>query len=351
MEPTVPTHAGGGGLLDRLEPRLSRRAVPRLTIALAAAGCALVVLGSLVVGGDGLGDGDGGGSRFPGLLLTLAVVVAGFVVLTRERSGPIATAGSVASTLAIPPVLFFLTFDAGSLPPYSTDTILMLSTAAWVAAWLFGPGRGRPLYLGAAAVGLWATVLQVTEGVFDFPFVFPALLFGQLTIADSPALTPIDEGFGFGGGLGIPDPTTVGILSLLVGVGYLVLVHGWDRRGRVGAATAVVPGGLLALAVGVAFLAADLEGAGTGVLLLALGTAVAALGATLARRATTWLGAAGAAFGALLVVGEITDDATPGGLLLILAGGGIVAGAEALRRATEEPDELNEVTVAEPTPF
>ena len=42
---------------------------------------------------------------------------------------------------------------------------LVVSTAVWAGTYLAGPGRGRPLLLGAAAVGLWLTVLQVTEEV------------------------------------------------------------------------------------------------------------------------------------------------------------------------------------------
>lgn len=341
MEPTVPVPTAGA--LGRLEPRLSRRAEPRLTIALAAAGCALVVLGTITVGGDRLAD-DGGdfASRLPGLGLSLAVVVAGFVLLVQQRTGPLATAGSVASTLAVPPLLFFLTFDENSFPPYSTEVILIVSTLVWLGAWFFGPGRGRPLYLGAAAIGLWFTVLQVVEEVFTTPFALFEPFRGGFTGEDE---------FGFGFEPELPDPTIVGLLSLIFGAGYLVLGRQWDRHGRVGAATPLMAPALLALAAGVASLGDDLETAGTGILAMIVGTAVAAVGASVRRRATTWVGAAGAAFGALLVVTEITDEPTPGGLLLIAVGIAVVVAAEALRRAIAETDELLADEAAGPIVF
>jgi hypothetical protein len=320
--------------LDRLGPRTRRRAEPRLTIALAAAGCALVVLGALVIGGDGLIGDDGDGSRLPGIVASLAVVAAGFAVLASIRSGPLATAGAVASTLGVPPLLFFLTFDEDSFPPYSTEVILIVSTVVWVLAWAVGPGRGRPLYLGAAALGLWLTVLQLTEEVFTFPFgIFGGFESTTTTFSEDPS-----GGFGFGPEL--PDPTVIGALSLAFGGAYLWLARRWDRTGHAGSATPLTVAAVVALIAAVPFLSEDLETAGSGLLAMALGTAVAAHGASVGRRGTTWLGAAGAAIGVLLVVTEITDEPTPGGALLILAGSGVVAAAEALRRATDEPDEL-----------
>lgn len=353
--PSAPTG------LDRIGTRTVRRADPRLTIALAAAGCALVVLGAVVVGGDGLPAGDGGGSQLPGVLLCLGVVAGGFALLVRERSGPLATAGAVASTLGVPPLLFFVTFDESSFPPYSTVAILAVSTVAWGVSWAFGPGRGRPLYLGAAAAGLWTTILELTEEVFTFPFglfgsfapgVASGPQFGP-TFPDDPVIGgPLGPGFDdptFGGSStfgfepSIPDLTVIGLLSLAFGAGYLLLARSWDRSGRAGASTPVTAVALVALFVGVQSLGDDLDTAGTGLVAIVVGGAVAAHGASVGRRATTWLGAAGAGLGVMAIVGELSDEATPGGLLLIAAGCGVVAAAEALRRAMDEPDEMGDL--------
>ena len=96
-------------------------------------------------------------------MLLLVVVVAG-LLLPPTVEGPLATAGAVAATFGVPPLLFFVTFDEGSFPPYSTDAILFLSTAAWAIGYLVGPARSRALFLGAAGIGLWTTLLQVDRG-------------------------------------------------------------------------------------------------------------------------------------------------------------------------------------------
>src|SRR3954463_8006474 len=79
--PPAPRPSG----LDRLGPRVDRRPEPRLGTALAGAGVALVVLGALAVGGDHASSGGGTGSRLPGILLSLAVVVAGYLLSFRAR--------------------------------------------------------------------------------------------------------------------------------------------------------------------------------------------------------------------------------------------------------------------------
>lgn len=323
--------------LERLGPRAARRPLPRLTIALAAAGCALAVVGALVVGGDRLGGDEGDdGSQLPGILLTAAVVAVGFALLARARTGPLATAGAVAAALGVPPLLFFLTFDEGSFPPYSTDTILFVSTAVWAVSFAAGPGRGRPLFLGAAAIGLWMAILQATESVFDFPF-------GLFDLAAARALD--DTGFETEFEPDTPDLRNIGILSLAFAAAYLVLARRWDRRGFAGAATPLTAAALVIIPVGLLTLANELEALGTGLLTTVVGAAVAAHGASVGRRATTWLGAVGVAFGVLTVVGELVEEATPGGLVLMAVGAGLVVAADAIRRATGEPDE---VAVAQP---
>lgn len=287
------------------------------------------MLGALTVGGDGIGGDDS--SQAPGIILSALVLVAGYVLLARQPAGgPLATAGTVAAALAVPPLLFFLTFDENDFPPYSTDVILLLSTAAWAVSYLVGPGRGRPFFLGAACIGLWMSLLQVTEGVFDLPF--------DLIGAFAPFDPTFDDSSGFG--FDAPDPATIGGLSLLLGAAYLLVARAADRRGHVGFATPLTVAALVVLPVGVAFLGDELEAVGAGLLGTAVGVAVAAHGASVGRRATTWIGAAGAALGLLVVVGDLVDEATPGGIALMLVGAGVVIAAEALRQATGEPDEV-----------
>lgn len=323
---------GSSGLLDRLGEHAARRATPRVSVALGAAGCALVVLGVIVVSGDNLGDGGGDTGRLPGVLLSLAIAAGGFVLRARFRSGPVATSGTVAAASGIPMLLFFLTFDDGDLPPYSTETILYVSTVAWALAYAVGPGRGRPLFLGAACVGLWMSVLQAAEDVFTSPFglLEPFIVRSSFPVEDgSSQFSPV-----------LPDPMAIGGISLLLGAGYLLLARWCDRRGYRGTATPLTFAALVTLPVGVAFMADELEPVGAGILGVIVGFYVAAHGASVGRRATTWLGAAGVAWSLVAIVTDLVDEATPGGFVLMLLGLGVIGAAEALRRASDEPDEL-----------
>ena len=87
-------------------------------------------------------------------------------------------------------------------------------------------------------------------------------------------------------------------------------------------------------------MADDLEQAGTGLLLLGIGVGLAYHGATMWRRATAWIGAATAALGAAIFLGDMSDDATLVGLLFLAAGIGIVFAGHAVAQLINEPDEL-----------
>jgi hypothetical protein len=318
--------------LDSLGARSRRRAEPRPSIAIAGAGCALAVLGVLIVAGD-TGTTDGDFNRVPGILLSALVVAAGYVTLTATRQGPVATAGAAAAALGVPPLMFFLTFDEGSSPPYSTEGILIVSTLVWLATYAIGPGRGRPFFLGAGLVGAWLSVLQLTENVFDAPFVFVGVTASSDGGFDGPTID-------------VPDPTTIALLSLAFGLGYLVLCRWLDRRGHHGTATPFALATLPTLFVGVVAMADDLEQAGTGLLALLVGAALAYHGATVGRRATAWVGGGATALGAAVFLGDMTDDATVGGMLFLAAGIALVAAAHAVAAALNEPDEMAVTDIA-----
>ena len=329
--------------LASLGPRGARRAEPRASIAIAGAGCALAVLGVLIVAGD-TGASDGDFNKVPGIILSALVIGAGFFTLSSARHGAIATAGAVAAALGVPPLMFFLTFDVNGFPPYSTTGILVVSTIAWLAAYAVGPGRGRPFFLGAGLIGVWFSLMQVTEEVFDAPF----LLFGVFAGFSNGSDSGFGDGFG-PSGISVPDPTTLGILSLGLGVGYLLLCRWLDSRGHLGVGTPFAFATLPTLLVGALFLADDLEQAGTGLLVLLIGAALAHHGASVGRRATAWLGGAATTLGAATFLSDMTDDATIGGLLFLAAGIGLVAAGHAVASALSEPDEMT-VTRVEAMP-
>jgi hypothetical protein len=344
-DPKVGAPAPGIALLDRLGARARRRAEPRATIAVAGAGCALATLGAVVVGVSG-GTGDGGFDRWPGVASTLLLLVAGVLVQHQVRRGPLTTAATVAIVLSLPPLLVFLTFDEGGGlsggAPWSTEAVLVLSTLGWALAYLVGPGRGRPAFLAAAALGVWASTLQLVEKVFDLPFLllqgFP---FGLVTFGTDPYYDDgsYEEGFGYGVP-DLPSPVTVGVLSLLIGGAFLLASRRLDQRGYLGAGTPLVVAAVPALLTGVNFLGADLGSVGAALTYVVLGLVLAAHGATAGRRLTCWLGAAVAAGGILNLAVESAETATTVGIAFLCFGLGTVVLAQVVSDTVGEPDEM-----------
>jgi hypothetical protein len=317
--------------LDRLGPRALRRAEPRASIAVAGAGCALAVLGALIVGFDSADDG-GTIDLLPGLVLTAALVAGGIAVQARFRRGPLATGGTVAVLLGAPAAVLFavkMADDSAGLTP-----IVLLSTLVWLGVYLFGPGRGRPAYLAAAALGGWLLVLQALGDLERLPLMFfPMFSF------------EVDDGSDLLGSsyLSRPDITTLALLSLGVGVAYVLLSRSLDRRGAVGAATPLLVAALPAIALGCLGLADELEAVGAGLVAIAAGGLLALHGATVGRRATTWVGGGLVAIGVAAVLGDLSGDDTAAGGVLFLAGGlGLVGLAHVLAIRFQEPHELPE---------
>lgn len=342
--------ANDRSVIDSFGPRALRRAEPRASIAIAGAGCALAILGVLIISADTGTSGDDF-NRAPGIVLSALVVGAGFVALANARRGPVATAGAVAAAAGVPPLMFFLTFDENGFPPYSTEAILGVSALAWLASYAAGPGRGRPVFLGAGLIGAWFTVLQVTEKAFDLPWGILGFFMGgfatEATFEDTGSGISGSAGMtgGFGEDFGAssfdaPDPTTMALISLVFGLVYVVAARRLDDRGRHGAATPFAFAALPTLALGSVLLADELEQAGTGLFMMAIGVGLAYHGSTTVRRVTTWVGGAATAIGAAVFLSDMTDDATIGGMLFVAAGIGLVAAGHALVGVIHEPDEM-----------
>jgi hypothetical protein len=242
----------------------------------------------------------------------------------------VAAAGTVAVVLGIPGTLLFglhLLDDGVGFSP-----IVVLSTLAWLGAYLAGGGRARPVYLAAAAAGLWAFVLETLGDLEQLPLLFlPVVTFDGYYD---------DESFGRGSLFGRPDLTTTAVLSLAVGGAYVLLSRRMDRRGAAGIATPLLVAGIPAGVLGCIALADELHPAGAGVVAVVLGGLLAVHGASVSRRATTWIGGALVAAGAAAVLGDLSDDTAVGGVLFLLGGLGLVAGAHALAARFGEPHEL-----------
>jgi len=311
-----------------------------LWISLAGAGCALAVGGVVIISGDAqVGDeGLSDGSRLPGIVLCLAVAVAGYVLLRLFGESPASSAGVTAIALAVPPLFYFLTFDDDGLPPWSAEGILALSALVWLVSYVVGPAKGRPLLLGAGLVAVALLAIQLTEEPFSAGF-------DQVTFVEEAPFSP-DEPFpgdqSFGGEPDEPDPTTIGIILLLFGAAYLAAARLLDRRGFVGTATPFVVAALAALPSGIAFLGDGIDAAGAGVASVVAGLVVAWFGARSGRRASTVIGAGGVALGAVLVIADAMQDASPTsiGVALLLVGGALAVGAQVLHMQTGESPQM-----------
>jgi hypothetical protein len=329
----------GEGFLARLGGWAGRRAEPRLWISLAGAGCALAVAGVVIISGDAqVGEeGFSDGSRVPGIILCLVVAAAGYVLLHWFAESPAATAGVTAIALAVPPFFYFLTFDADGAPPWSAEGILALSALVWLVSYVIGPARGRPLLLGAGLVAVVLLAFQFTEEPFSAGF--------EETFVDESPFVP-DETFPgeeeFTSPGDEPDPTTLGIISLVFGAAYLAAARLLDRRGFAGTATPFVVASLVAIPAGIAFLGEDLEEAGAGAASIVAGLLVAWFGARSGRRASTVIGAGGVALGIVLVIADAMQESSPTsiGIALLTVGAAVALGAQLLHMQTGESPQM-----------
>jgi hypothetical protein len=330
------------GFIERLGPRADRRPEPRLGVTMAAAGAALAVVGAIALGGDRLAGSSGAkGSQYPGLAISLIVVVLGAALTAVHRNGPLAAAGVAASATALVPLAFFLTYsDTPSLSgsPISFGTILLLSSVGWTLGYLVGPGRGHAFFLGAALLGSWLWVLEVTEHVFSFP---TQLIFGFFSTASFGDVGSSSSPFGtLGNG---PSPETIGVYTLVFAGAYLVAAGMLDRRDHRGVATPFTFAGVITLIEGISLFADDLKQAGTGFAFLVAGLGLAYLGATAGRRLTNWVGGILVFGGTTAIVAEPFDTITSFAIAEMVAGAAVVIAAHIIATTLHEPAEVDPV--------
>ena len=325
--------AGGGSLRSQLGPLAERRGQPRLGTTAGAAGALLVFSGAMTIAFDASAGGDDGdGSSLPGTLISLLVVVAGYVVLAVRRHGAIATGGLVAFAVALPFFIGYATFEEGGFPPISIDAVLALSTVGWAAAYGLGPSRGHPFLLGSALLDLWWFLLEQVTGVFSAPFDF----FGSLMFGFGEPEGP----FGVDGlGVTSPDPTEIAVVSALFAAGYLVISRRLEVRGLIGMATPFVVVGHVAAILAVLTVADDLQEIGTGIVAMLVGAGLLWRGAVSGRRATTWLGAIYLTGGGQTLVSGITDAAVGAGVLLVGLGAVVVLAGHLVTEHFDEPED------------
>ncbi len=332
------------GLAGRLGPRALRRPEPRFGISLAAVGVVLVVGGMLVWGGGYLASGlhlsfavnqegvsgssfttNGEDRRFFGAVLFLLLTVVGYALVILRRTGPLATFGAVAAAVGVPLAIAFVSFDlTGTFSsgfPFSVDAIYLVSILAWLISYFGVPGaRGRSFFLGAAAAGFAAYIALKAAG-------------------DSLLRTAV--GTAIGSGFGSSGTGSLAAVGLIFGLAYYGIAAFLDRRGRAGAAVAMVYAGFVTTLGGIAGAIPDFKQVGTGVLLIVLGAGLSWYGARFGRRFTTWVWMAALLIGVGLIVAKaVPDTYTGAGITLIIVGLVVAALAQAVATASNEAPDI-----------
>lgn len=332
---------GVSGFVGELGERVRRRPDPRFGIGLAGVGMLMILAGIVAWAGDVAAESVSRPSESPdttlGIIESLVIIAIGIVLLVRYRQGPLATAGVVASALGLPVFLAFVTFDPTIedpdvlfLLPFNVDVIALFSVAAWLLAFVRLPyARGRTFYLAASAVFVWLYAVEtVEEGAIGY----------LLTLPFSPIFLSFSEEFG---GPQPPEPTNIGTVSLLFGLGYYALAVWLDRRGYRGSATPFLAVGAVTTVLGLGHLGGDLQPLGIGLVLIAAGAVLATYGANQQRRFTTWGWCLGIGSGVLLVITDFTEDNVAGfGIAAIVLGAGVIVLAQVLAARLKEPDEM-----------
>ncbi|MDQ6696440.1 MAG: hypothetical protein M3Z46_03160 [Actinomycetota bacterium] len=310
----APIRSSGG--FDEARP------APRLPGVLAAAAGILVVSSSILL----ISQLPRDNRRLTALLLSLAFEALGLVALHLWRNRPAATAGVVVSAIGVVPALVFAFVDpnrphrAFSSFDHTKGTltgILGVSAALWVVAYLFGAGRRFGFYLGAALVALWlVSLLQIATSSLERLFNgSTSFSFGSGRSSDS------SNSIADRSSIATSTLTRIGIVSLVVGLIYLVLARVADRRGGGRAATPFFATAPVILTVAVLTLINSWKAEGASILAMALGGLLIWLGTTSGRRFTSWFGAYAVSSGTFaLIVKLARTHLTVAGLLVLAAG-------------------------------
>lgn len=333
--------------------------------------------------------GDGGaGAGVAGLVA--AAAAAGAWAALRRVTGSVLRAAAVTAVFllaAVPMALWVSTLDDVGVKA-AASLYLLFTASAWLLAFSLGPTRGRPVFLAGALAAAWLllSVLVVdTGGPAAGPFGSARSGVAaevDVTSAQSAAdddgdgipnefdpdsgesdpvgpdreplsqLTDDDESFDpasvfpflFGFGLSL---AAVGVVSLLLGLGYLALAWLLDRAGFDGSATPFQAVGVVALVVGTSVLSAEV-GDGGAVLSLAAGVLLLWLGTGSGRRLTAWLGVALVVGGAVGVVEAVVDDDVASSVLLLFLGAAALVAASVLLPGDDPEDEAPVLPPASP---
>jgi hypothetical protein len=294
--------------LDSLGDEGRSRPAPRLSIALAGGGGALVALG---IAAAIFGDSGSRGSAFGAAVVILGAALAiRFVVDGQPDLRSAAVGAGVVGLVVLG--LAIANDDVGEA--WASLVVGLLFLAAWVL-----PGfRGRNLMLGLGTLQLVAAL-------------------GEATSSNSPSDGILSD---------LPFDANVGdqgAVLLLAAAALLGLVWWLDRAGYRGVGTGLVVPALASAFVGAAEVADGIDNAGGALLVLAVGLVVCVIGSHGDRRATTWWGAVLATAG---VVGFFYTTMKPDSVssiagMLVISGALLIGGPAVARaiRASQNKDQ------------
>lgn len=301
---------------------------PRIPGVLAATGGLLVVSSLLIFIGE-LPDKH---PRIPGLLLSLVFLAIGVVGLFIWRDRPTVAVGVAVSALAVVPVLVFTFVDPnrpniafGSLSR-GKDTlsgILVLSAVAWLVGYFASPGRRSAFYLGASLVAVWLLLLvQIATSALE-RYTGEANNFNPIGPGFDPGLTGRRQAGRFSSAASSTS-TRAGMVSLVVGLVYLIAAWRLDRRGGTRAATPFFATAALVLTIAVLTLVEPWKTEGAAIVAVVLGLTGIWLGTKAGRRFTAWYGGFAVFTGLVALLAKLSHNNNKvAGLLVLLAGLGL----------------------------
>jgi hypothetical protein len=209
-----------------------------------------------------------------------------------------------------------------------------VATIVWLVMYLAGPGRRHAFYLAAALLGIWGVLLL--QIAIDEGDVGSRSLGVEVQEQDPFETGPAD--------VSTDDvPTRVAVVSLGLGLVYLLLGYRGDRAGDTRRATALIAVSLAPITVGVIAFADLLDAETTSALGMVTSLLLIAVGAATLRRFTAWYGALTLVISTLaLVFSIVDDDLGVAGITLLVLGFGLafvadLVGGDERMPADQEP--------------
>ena len=318
--PAPPVPPGWKRLIAPGGPVEGPRPAPTLTSMVAVGGGLLAAAGLFAL----LGELDGYAQRTTGLAISLLFVALGVVLSVLNRSSRAAAGGVALSIIGVLPFTAYVFANANLFDLFSSSgpegdpwegirwtVTLMLATAAalWLVGYVFVPTRRFGAYLGAALLAIWLipvfnlqlSAIQDTFSPFGTITTFEPVPndpgfgtdFGDPTF-DDPSFDDFDSQFDDELAFEEPevsDPSTkLGLVSLAFGAVYLGLAAWRDRTGDARMATAALAPAIIVLYFANSLLTGHIGWVGSGLLAMAVGGAILAVGLRGGRRASSWIG-------------------------------------------------------------